>query len=380
MKINLIHRTGIRTFEWTIIRAKSLIRAWEQASKYARSVSLYQVLNLMLSRPVPGGPGYDGWTILWGQRCRVIKSFRVFTDRIEIATIDLSKLADVENLIRGGGYTYGVASKLKVRPELIRDLVRQLGLEEMARENGRHACIAAHLGAKRTHLKPEQRQTIERLLHSGRTVKEIHLQTSIPKGQIKHYILGTPFDQIAEENEARYHVRMEEQKRRARQEYHRGSSERPAADTAAVNASAFPPELVTRIEDLILGCGMTIPVACRQLQEEGFSISEYKLHRHLEAKPAVKEIATQNAFLYWCSHGGQTNKAEKPAFIYDRYYLLSKRDGILLVDRMSDRFSTDRYWMEWGIQTFRPHEQEQAERECHRRNACWHHEIQRGQY
>lgn len=375
MKINLIHSRGIASFDWMITRARALIHAWEQASKLHKSVSLFKVLNLMLTRPVPGGPGFDGWTILWGQRSRVIKSFRVFTDRIEIATIDLSKIADVEQRIRSGGSVYSVTRALKVRHELIRAIVQELGLEKMARENGFKNRAAIVTGSKWSQLKPEERQLIERLLNSGLTVKQIHLQTNISTHKIKHYILGTPFDQIAEQNAARYHFRLEEQKRRAQKEFPSGVPTRPAPDLATVKKMALPPELVKRIEDLILARGLTVPAASRQLQTEGFSISEYKLYKFVDANPDLKEIATQNAYLNWCQRAGQTNKAEKPAFIYDRYYLLSKRDGILLIDRMSERFSTAVYWMEWGIAEFPPAQMEQARRECRRRNARWHREL-----
>lgn len=379
MKINLIHSRGIASFDWTITRARALIRAWEQASKLHKSVSLFKVLNLMLTRPVPGGPGFDGWTILWGQRSRVIKSFRVFTDWIEIATTDISKLAEVERRIRDGDSISKAASTLKLNPELVRVFVQHLGLEKIARENcvnaRRVAAVAVNKGAKCSYLKPEQRQLIERLLNSGLTVKQIHLQTNIQTGQIKHYILGTPFDQIAEQNAARYHFRLEEQKRRAQKEFPSGVPTRPAPDPATVKKMALPPELVKRIEDLILARGLTVPAASRQLQTEGFSISEYKLYKFVDANPDLKEIATQNAYLNWCRREGQTNKAEKPAFIYERYYLLSKRDGILLIDRMSERFSTAGYWMEWGIAEYPPAQMEQARRECRRRNARWHREL-----
>ena len=186
MKINLIHSRGIASFDWTITRARALIHAWEQASKLHKSASLFKVLNRMLTRPVPGGPGFDGWTLLWGQRSRVIKSFRVFTDRIEIATIDLSKLADVEQRIRSGGSVYSVTRDLHVRHELIRAIVQELGLEEMARENGFKNRRAIVTGSKRSFLKPEERQLVERLLNSGLTVKQIHLQTNISTHKIKH--------------------------------------------------------------------------------------------------------------------------------------------------------------------------------------------------
>lgn len=375
MKINLIHSRGIASFDWTITRARALIRACEQASKLYKSVSLFKVLNLMLTRPVPGGPGFDGWTILWSQRSRVIKSFRVFTDRIEIATIDLSKIADVEQRIRSGGSVYSVTRDLHVRHELIRAIVQELGLEEMARENGFKNRRAIVTGSKRSFLKPEERQLVERLLNSGLTVKQIHLQTNISTHKIKHYILGTPFDQIAEQNAARYHFRLEEQKHRAKKEFPSVVPTRPATDSAAVKALALPPEMVKRIEDLILAHGLTVPAAARQLQTEGFQISEYKLYKFVDANPEMKEIARQNAYLNWCRRDGQTNKAEKPAFIYERYYLLSKRDGILLIDRMSERFSTAGYWMEWGIAEFPPAQMEQARRECRRRNALWHRKL-----
>ena len=382
MKINLVHSRGIASFDWTITLARALIRAWEQASKLHKNenVSLFKVLNLMLTRPVPGGPGFDGWTILWGQRSRVIRSFLVFTDRIEIATIDLSKIADVEQRIRSGGSVYSVTRELHVRHELIRAIVQDLGLEEMARENGFKNRAAVNTGAKRSQLKPEERQLIERLLNSGLTVKQIHLQTNISTHKIKHFILGTPLDQVAEQNAARYHFRLEEQKRRAKNEFPSGSPKHPAPDPVEVQKSALPPQLVERAEDLILARGLTIPAAARQLQTEGFQISEYKLYRFVDARPDLKEIATQNAYLNWCQRAGQTNKAEKPAFIYDRFYLLSKRDGILLIDRMSERFSTAGYWMEWGIAEFPPTQMERARSECRRRNALWHREIKAKKY
>ena len=377
MKINLIHSRGIASFAWTITHARALIRTREQAQKLHQkeNVSLFKVLNLMLTRPVPGGPGFDGWTILWGQRSRVSTSFRVFTDRIEIATTDLSKIADVEQRIRSGGSVYSVTRDLHVRHELIRAIVQELGLEEMARKNGFKNRRAIVTGSKRSFLKPEERQLVERLLNSGLTVKQIHLQTNISTHKIKHYILGTPFDQIAEQNAARYHFRLEEQKRRAQKEFPSGVPTRPAPDLATVKKMVLPPEMVKRIEDLILARGLTVPAACIELQTEGFSISEYKLYKFVDARPDLKEIATQNAYLNWCQRAGQTNKAEKPAFIYERYYLLSKRDGILLIDRMSERFSTAGYWMEWGIAEYPPTQLEQARCECRRRNARWHREL-----
>lgn len=360
MKINLLTASGIQSFDWTITHARALIHAYDQASKLYKTISLFKLLNLMITRPLPNGPGFDGWTILWQRRQRTVKAFRVFTDRIEISMFDDSRKAEVESFLLEGLSLVQVREKTGISIPLMLKMISGTKFEILARENGKKRLKERKPRDKFSHLKKEHRDLIERLLHSGLTVRQIHNQTGITSGQIKHYILGTPLDQIAQENLAEYHFRLEQKKRLApKRKLYPG----------------MPPELVERIEKMVLSDGMHGAEIVRILSSEGVTSAEPKVYSVINSDQNLKSIAKQNLYLNVRGQPSAGSNPARPEFIYDRYYILSKRDGVLLIDRMSRRFSTKNYWLEYSIRTYPPHKIQQATRDCAKMNRRWQKQV-----
>lgn len=205
----------------------------------------------------------------------------------------------------------------------------------------------------------DEQERVKAFLMEGWTTPRIARETLISEYRIRNFIKGTPFYDIAREN-WRNDLRLRLAKKRGK----------------TCNCSRMTREDRGRIENLLLD-GLTM---AQVAQETG--ISDHRIFA-LICNTVYMNIARKNLQRWREKYGrnylvnqrdvnSRNHFLKKPKYIWTRYYVLVCGFGLMLVDRMHERFSTERYWMEFSIKEYRAEEATKARREARELNREWH--------
>lgn len=206
----------------------------------------------------------------------------------------------------------------------------------------------------------EEEERVKYLLMDGWTTPQISRETLISEHIIRKFIKGTPFYDMAYNNWRRdLEARGEEQR-----------------ENLFKNQKPLTIEQRDQIENLLLDGNTTAQVA----NETGISVNRicYMIRNTVYwdiSRKNLKRWQEKFGRHYMMNQLDVTSRnhfLKKPKYIWTRYYVLICGCGLMLVDRMHERFSTERYWMEFSIKEYRSDQSAEARSEARALNREWH--------
>ena len=205
----------------------------------------------------------------------------------------------------------------------------------------------------------DEKERVKALFLEGWTTPQISRETLVSEYSIRDFIKDTPFYEIAQEN-WKNDLRERMAKKRGQK----------------ANCSRMTREDRDRIENLLLD-GLTMAQVAKET-----GISDNRIFA-LICNTVYLTIARKNLQRWREKYGrnymmnqrdvlSRNHFLKRPKYIWTRYYVLVCGCGLMLVDRMHERFSTERYWMEFSIKEYRPDQSTEARREARALNRKWH--------